>query len=68
MTQKQTNKERKKRSKPYAGEDQRTQRGVHDVQDSVTDEDAEDPEDEEDDHTHEQDAGTGSEVVFTLSL
>lgn len=50
----------------YAGEDERAQRGVHDVQDFITDEDAEDPEDEEDDHADEQDSGTGSEVVFAL--
>lgn len=36
------------------------------MQDVVADEDAEDPEEEEDDHTHKQDSGTGSEVIFGL--
>lgn len=52
--------------KSYTGEEERAQRGVHDVQDVVADEDAEDPEEEEDDHTHKQDSGTGSEVIFGL--
>lgn len=53
-------------SETYAGEEQRTQGGIDNVQDPVTDEDAEDGEEQQDDQTHEQHAPAGSEVILAL--
>lgn len=52
--------------KTYAGEQQRPQGGIDNVQDPVTDEDAEDGEEQQDDQTHKEHAPAGSEVVLAL--
>lgn len=49
-----------------AGEEQSAQRGVHDLQDAVPDEDAEYGEDEEHHHAHQEHAHARGEVVAGL--
>lgn len=53
-------------SATYAGEEQRPQGGVDNVQDLVTDEDAEDGEEQQHDQTHKQHSPAGSEVILAL--
>lgn len=53
-------------SETYAGEEQRPQGGIDNVQDLVTDEDAEDGEEQQDDQTHKQHSPAGSEVILAL--
>lgn len=52
----------------YAGEDQRAQRRVDEVQNPAVQEDAQDPEEHHDDEADEQHAVTGREVIFGLRL
>lgn len=49
-----------------AGEDQRAQRRVDEVQNPAVQEDAQDPKEHQDDGADEQHAVTGSEVIFGL--
>lgn len=53
-------------SETYAGEEQRPQGGIDNVQDLVTDEDAEDGEEQQDDQAHKQHSPAGSEVILAL--
>lgn len=50
----------------HAGEEQSAQRGVHNLQDAVPDEDAEDGEDEEHHHAHQEHTHARGEVVAGL--
>ncbi len=52
----------------YAGEDQRAQRRVDEVQNPAVQEDARDPKGHQDHGADEQHAQTGSEVIFGLRL
>lgn len=52
----------------YAGEEQGTEGGVHNVENFVLNEDAEDGGDEQDNQTDEKHTPAGSEVIFALLL